>query len=66
MITNYTIITPTPYPGQTATEPFARVHVLLDGAEIVLGYQGMVDTPNELVHVGLRVAAVWASPAERG
>ena len=65
VITNYTIITPTPYPGQTETEPFARVHVLLDGAEIVLGYQGMVDTPNELVHVGVRVAAVWASPAER-
>lgn len=65
VITNYTIITPTPYPGQTETEPFARVHVLLDGAEIVLGYQGLVDTPNENVHVGVRVAAVWASPAER-
>ncbi len=65
VITNYTIITPTPYPGQTETEPFARVHVLLDGAEIVLGYQALVDTPNENVHVGVRVAAVWASPAER-
>jgi uncharacterized OB-fold protein len=65
VITNYTIITPTPYPGQTQTEPFARVHVLLDGADIVLAYQGMVDTPNQNVHVGLRVAAVWASPAER-
>ena len=55
----------TPYPGQTETEPFSRVHVLLDGVDIVVGYQGMVDTPNDMVHVGLRVAAVWASPAER-
>ena len=38
-ITNYTIITPVQYPGQTETEPFARVHVLLDGTDVVLGYQ---------------------------
>lgn len=64
-ITNYTIIKPTPYPGQTETEPFARVHVLLDDTDVVLGYQATVDTPNEDVHVGMRVAAVWASLAER-
>ncbi len=30
-ITNFTIVTPVQYPGQTETEPFARVFVLLDG-----------------------------------
>ena len=34
-ITNYTIITPVQYPGQTETEPFARVFVLLDGTDVV-------------------------------
>jgi hypothetical protein len=63
-ITNYTIITPVQYPGQTETEPFARVHVWLDGTEVVLGYQPLLDTPNEEVRIGLRVSAVWASDAE--
>ena len=44
-ITNYTIITPVQYPGQTETEPFARVHVLLDGTDVVLGYQPLIDLP---------------------
>ena len=65
VLTNYTIITPTPYPGQTETEPFARVHVLLDGTDVILAYQPMVDTPNDSIHIGMRVSAVWASPAER-
>ena len=39
VVTNYTIITPTQYPGQTATEPFSRVHVWLDDTDVVLGYQ---------------------------
>lgn len=64
-ITNYTIITPVQYPGQTETEPFARVHVWLDGTDVVLGYQPLLDTPNDDVRVGMRVAAVWASEAER-
>ena len=32
-VTNYTIITPVQYPGQTETEPFVRAMVLLDPAE---------------------------------
>jgi uncharacterized OB-fold protein len=65
VVTNYTIVTPTPYPGQTETEPFSRVHVLLDEVGIVLGYQSLVDTPPADVRIGMRVAAMWASPAER-
>ena len=64
-VTNYTIITPVQYPGQTETEPFARVHVWLDGTDVVLGYQALLDTPNEDVRIGMRVAAVWASEAEK-
>jgi uncharacterized protein len=63
-ITNYTVVTPVQYPGQTETEPFARVFVLLDGADVVLSYQPVVDLPASEVRVGRRVAAVWASPAE--
>jgi uncharacterized OB-fold protein len=63
-ITNYTIITPVQYPGQTETEPFARVHVWLDDTDVVLGYQPLLDTSNDDVRVGMRVSAVWASEAE--
>ena len=45
VVTNYTIITPVQYPGQTETEPFARVHVWLDGTDVVLGYQALIDVP---------------------
>ena len=45
IVTNYTIITPVQYPGQTETEPFARVHVWLDGTDVVLGYQPLLDVP---------------------
>jgi uncharacterized OB-fold protein len=64
-LTNYTIITPIQYPGQTETEPFARVHVLLDGIDVVLGYQPVLDTPNEDVRIGMRLSAVWASEGEK-
>jgi uncharacterized OB-fold protein len=64
-VTNYTIITPVQYPGQTETEPFARVHVWLDGTDVVLGYQALLDTPNDDVRIGMRVAAMWASEAEK-
>ena len=64
-VTNYTIITPVQYPGQTETEPFARVHVWLDGTDVVLGYQALLDTPNADVRIGMRVAAMWASEAEK-
>ena len=66
VVSNYTIITPIAYPGQTETEPFARVHVLLDGVDVVLNFQPLIDVPNDQVRVGLRVAAVWASDAEKG
>ncbi len=65
-MTNYTIITPVQYPGQTETEPFARFHVLLDGTDVVLGFQEPVDVPNEDIRIGMRVGAIWASEAERG
>ena len=58
------VITPVQYPGQTETEPFARVFVLLDGFDVVLGYQPVIDLPVDDVRVGRRVSAVWASPAE--
>jgi uncharacterized protein len=66
VITNYTIITPIQYPGQTETDPFARVHILLDGSDVILGYQGLIETPSDQVRIGMRVAAVWASEGEKG
>lgn len=63
-ITNHVVITPVQYPGQTETEPFARVFVLLDGSDAVLGYQPVIELPVEDVAVGVRVSAVWASPGE--
>jgi hypothetical protein len=60
-ITNFTIITPVQYPGQTETEPFPRVFVLLDGFDVVLGYQPLVDCANEDIHVGIRVSARWVT-----
>ena len=59
VLTNYTVITPTPYPGQTATEPFARVHIWLDDTHVILGYQTLLDTPNEDIRIGMHVKAVW-------
>lgn len=64
-ITNFTVVTPVAYPGQTETEPFARVFILLDGTDVVLSYQPVVELPAADVHVGQRVSAVWASPAEQ-
>jgi uncharacterized OB-fold protein len=58
-LTTYTIVTPTPYPGQTMTEPFSRVHVWLDGTDVVLGYQTLLDVANEDIRIGMRVKAVW-------
>jgi uncharacterized OB-fold protein len=63
-ITNFVVVTPVQYPGQTETEPFARVFVLIDGYDVVLGYQPVIELPVEDVHVGVRVSAVWASPGE--
>jgi uncharacterized protein len=66
VVTNYTIITPIQYPGQTETDPFSRVHVLLDGVDVVLGYQELIEVPTDQVRIGLHVAAVWASEGEKG
>ena len=44
-ITNFVVVTPVQYPGQTETEPFARVFVLLDGTDVVLSYQPVVELP---------------------
>lgn len=61
-ITNFTIIMPVQYPGQTETEPFARVFVLLDGTDVILSYQAVIEMPVADVRVGKRVAAAWAPP----
>ncbi len=63
-ITNFVVITPVQYPGQTETEPFARVFVLLDDSHVILGYQPVIELPVGDVKVGKRVVAVWASPGE--
>ncbi|HQV56720.1 MAG TPA: OB-fold domain-containing protein [Ilumatobacteraceae bacterium] len=63
-ISNFVIVTPVQYPGQTETEPFARVMVLLDEHDVVLGFQEVIELPVADVKVGKRVSAVWASPGE--
>ena len=63
-ITNFAIVTPVQYPGQTETEPFVRAFVLLDGTDVILSYQPVIELPAADVRVGQRVAAVWASAAE--
>jgi len=63
-ITNYSIVTPVQYPGQTETEPFVRVFVLLDDTDVIIPYAAVIDLPADEVRVGQRVSAVWASPAE--
>jgi uncharacterized OB-fold protein len=60
VLTNYTVITPVQYPGQTETEPFARVHVLLDGTDVILSFQDLIDRPPGEIRIGMRLAAVWA------
>ena len=70
-ITNYTIITPVQYPGQTETEPFARVFVLLDGFDVVLPYQAVIELPVERGAAsasgsprrGRRRTRTWTTPA---
>ena len=59
-ITNFAVVTPVQYPGQTETEPFARVFVLLDDTDVMITYSPVVDLPAEDVRVGTRVRAVWA------
>ena len=63
-ITNFAVVTPVQYPGQTETEPFVRAFVLLDGTDVIIPYSAVIELPADEVRVGLRVDAVWASPAE--
>lgn len=65
VVTNYTIVTPVQYHGQQETEPFVRVTVLLDEPGGGLNLQDVVDVPNEDVHAGMRVEAVWIPPEQR-
>ena len=58
------VVTPVQYPGQTETEPFANVFVLLDGFDVVMAYQPVVELPVGDLRVGMRVSAVWGSAAE--
>ena len=59
-VTNYTIITPMQYPGQTETEPFARVHVLARRHRRRARRTSRSSTlPNDDVRIGMRVTAVW-------
>lgn len=63
-LTNYTIVTPVQYAGQTETEPFARVHILLDNTDVILNFQPLIEVPNDQIRIGMRLSAVWASEAE--
>ncbi len=63
-VTNFVVITPVQYPGQTETEPFVRMFVLVDGTHVVYGYQAAHALPWDQVRVGLRVRAVFAAPSE--
>ena len=59
------VVTPVQYPGQTETEPFARVFVLLDGIDVMITYSPVIDLPAADVRVGTRVRAVWAEAGRR-
>jgi uncharacterized OB-fold protein len=65
VLTNFTIVTPIQYPGQTETEPFARVHVLLDDTDVVLGFQELIEVPNDEIRIGMRLAAIWESAGDQ-
>ncbi len=64
-ITNFVVVTPVQYPGQTETEPFVRAFVMLDGTDVIVPYTSVIELPADQVRVGQRVDAVWASPAEQ-
>jgi hypothetical protein len=63
-ITNFAIVTPVQYPGQTETEPFVRAFILLDRTDVIIPYSPVIELPADQIRVGQRVDAVWASPAE--
>jgi hypothetical protein len=65
VVTNFTVITPTPYPGQKETEPFVRCSVMLDGTDAVLGQQTIIGIPASEVRVGMHVELIWKPEGER-
>jgi uncharacterized OB-fold protein len=65
VVANFTVITPTPYPGQLETEPFVRVSILLDGTDAVMGQQTIIGIPASEVRVGMHVEIEWAPEGER-
>jgi uncharacterized OB-fold protein len=65
VVTNFTVITPTPYPGQLETEPFVRCSIMLDGTDAVMGQQTIIGIPASEVRVGMHVAIEWAPEGER-
>jgi uncharacterized OB-fold protein len=65
VVTNFTVITPTPYPGQKETEPFVRCSIMLDGTDAVMGQQTIIDVPASEVRVGMHVTLEWAPEGER-
>ncbi len=65
VVSNFTVVTPVQYPGQTETEPFARCSILLDGADAVIAQQEILDIPVSEIRVGMHVEIVWAPQSER-
>jgi uncharacterized OB-fold protein len=65
VVTNFTVITPVQYPGQTETEPFVRCSILLDGTDAVVNQQSVLGIPASEVRVGMHVQAEWAPDGER-
>ena len=51
-------------PGPDRDRAVRPGDVRLDGVDVVLGYQALLDMPDDDVRVGMRVAAMWASEAE--
>jgi uncharacterized OB-fold protein len=64
-VTAFTIITPVPYYGQQAVDPFVYASVLLDGVDTPITGQDITGVPHEQVRSGLRVRAVWRPVEER-
>ena len=65
VVSNFTIVTPVQYPGQTETEPFIRCSIMLDGVDAVIAQQEILEIPVSEVRVGMHVACVWAAESER-
>jgi len=65
VVSNFTIVTPVQYHGQTETEPFVRCSIMLEGADAVIAQQEILDIPASEVRVGMHVECVWAPESER-